>query len=156
MNLPVTTEDSEIVVSTFEGQSKPEMMIDMAEMSEWTNAGSHKIVDARAYVRYTGENEPIDPVAGHIPGAISMPFLDNIKPNGRWKSHAELNLRFTDIMVGQPEETAVYCGSGVTACHNILALEIAGYHGVRLYPGSWSEWITSEDNPVKTTPSPTA
>ena len=142
MHLPVTADISEIDVSSFRGKANPEMVIDMEKMSEWTNDVSRKIVDARANLRYTGEHEPIDPVAGHIPGAISMPFLDNIDHNGRWKSSAELKSRFADIMAGRAEDTVVYCGSGVTACHNILALEIAGFHGVHLYPGSWSEWIT--------------
>jgi len=148
MSLPVNANVETHDASSFTGKANPQMMMDMQEVSKWTQESSRTLVDARAHIRYTGENEPIDPVAGHIPAACSMPFLENINENGRWKSPAELRARFEDIMVGRPEQTVVYCGSGVTACHNILALEVAGFHGVKLYPGSWSEWVASGENPI--------
>jgi len=149
MNLPVSTEIPEIEVSSFEGEANPQMVIEMKEIANWIEEPSKTIVDARAHVRYTGEKEPIDPVAGHIPSALSLPFLENISESGRWKSAENLRQRFAEYITGRSDQTAVYCGSGVTACHNILALELAGYPGTRLYPGSWSEWVISGENAVK-------
>jgi thiosulfate/3-mercaptopyruvate sulfurtransferase len=93
--------------------------------------------------RYLGEVEPIDPVAGHIPGAVCYPFTANLKPDGKWHAQVELHKRFESI--GSPDAAPVfYCGSGVTACHNILAYKIATGRVSRLYPGSWSEWLIYE------------
>ncbi|HZV71688.1 MAG TPA: sulfurtransferase [Saprospiraceae bacterium] len=99
------------------------------------------LVDSREYPRYAGEYEPIDPVAGHIPGAICIPYMENTNDAGEWKSIEELNKRFKDIENSAVESPVFYCGSGVTACHNILAYKIATGKDARLYPGSWSEWI---------------
>lgn len=98
------------------------------------------LIDSRDYKRYTGEFEPIDPVAGHIPGAICLPFMDNINNDGIWKSEEELCEKFTTIN-NVDDAPVFYCGSGVTACHNVLAYKIATGKNGRLYPGSWSEWI---------------
>jgi thiosulfate/3-mercaptopyruvate sulfurtransferase len=98
------------------------------------------IIDSRDYKRYTGETEPIDPIAGHIPGAVCIPYTDNTFENGIWKSTAELSEKFTALQSGN-NPPVFYCGSGVTACHNILAYKIATGQDARLYPGSWSEWI---------------
>lgn len=95
------------------------------------------VVDSREYKRYSGEHEPIDPVAGHIEGAVCYPFGENLNPDQTWKSPDELAARFEEIN-GQP---VFYCGSGVTACHNILAYKIATGKDALLYPGSWSEWL---------------
>jgi thiosulfate/3-mercaptopyruvate sulfurtransferase len=149
MGLPESAELPAIEISEFNAEPRPEMVINMREMVEWMDNPTCRIVDARAHKRYTGEDEPIDPVAGHIPGALSMPFLENISEEGRWKSPDELRSRFAEIITTRPENTVVYCGSGVTACHNILALEMAGFYGAKLYPGSWSEWVASGKNPVK-------
>jgi thiosulfate/3-mercaptopyruvate sulfurtransferase len=105
------------------------------------------LVDARAAARYRGEEEPIDPVAGHIPGALNRAFAGNLDERGRFRSPAELRERFAAV-ADKPEEAVSYCGSGVTACHNLLALEHAGLHGARLYAGSWSEWVRDADRPV--------
>ncbi len=106
------------------------------------------LVDARAPARYRGEQEPIDPVAGHIPGAKNRFNLDNVRPDGTFKDAASLREEFLSILKNQkPDEVVHYCGSGVSACHNLLALEIAGLSGGKLYPGSWSEWIADPARP---------
>lgn len=105
------------------------------------------LMDARAAPRYRGEEEPIDPVAGHIPGALSRPFADNLDENGRFRSPAALRERFA-VVAEESSGAVSYCGSGVTACHNLLALEHAGLHGARLYAGSWSEWVRDPARPV--------
>ena len=101
------------------------------------------LLDARAPERFRGEKEPIDPVAGHIPGAKNRYHADNIGPQGTFKSAAALRNEFLDVIGNRPpDEVVSYCGSGVTACHNLLAMEIAGLTGARLYAGSWSDWIS--------------
>lgn len=106
------------------------------------------LVDARASARFRGEEEPIDPVAGHVPGARNRPFGGNLDENGRWRSPADLRAQW-EALLGDPEGEVVHmCGSGVTACHNVLAMEHAGLAGSRLYPGSWSEWIRDPARPV--------
>jgi thiosulfate/3-mercaptopyruvate sulfurtransferase len=93
--------------------------------------------------------EPIDPVAGHVPGAVNAPFSGNLGPDGRFLPPAQLAARYSSLAGGRPAtEVACMCGSGVTACHGIFALELAGMPGAALYPGSWSEWIRSPDRPV--------
>jgi thiosulfate/3-mercaptopyruvate sulfurtransferase len=106
------------------------------------------LVDARAPARYRGEQEPIDPVAGHIPGAKNRFNMDNVKPDGTFKDVASLRNEFLSILKNQkPEDVVHYCGSGVAACHNLLAMEIAGMPGGKLYAGSWSEWIADPARP---------
>ncbi len=111
----------------------------------------HLLIDARAGERFRGEKEPLDPVAGHIPGAKNLPCSSNLNAEGRFVPAGELRARF-DAIVGGHDATEVvsYCGSGVTACHNLLAMEVAGIRGARLYPGSWSEWCADETRPVET------
>ena len=109
------------------------------------------LVDSRGADRFCGENETIDPVAGHIPGAINRPFRDNLDTDGRFKSAGKLREEFGQILKRHPPERVVaYCGSGVSACHNLLALELAGLRGARLYPGSWSEWCSDATRPMTT------
>jgi len=107
------------------------------------------VLDARAPDRFRGENETIDPVGGHIPGAKSRFFKDNLQADGRFKSAAALQQDFK-ALIASPESAIMQCGSGVTACHNLLALEVAGLHGAALYPGSWSEWCADPARPVAT------
>jgi thiosulfate/3-mercaptopyruvate sulfurtransferase len=109
------------------------------------------LVDARAASRFRGEGETIDPVAGHVPGAISLPFAGNLAEDGRFNSPAVLRQRF-EAALGDvaPERTVFMCGSGVTACHDLLAMELAGMKGARLYAGSWSEWIRDAARPLAT------
>jgi thiosulfate/3-mercaptopyruvate sulfurtransferase len=97
------------------------------------------VLDARAPERYRGETEPIDPVAGHIPGAVNLPFAE-VAPGGRFLAPEELRRRFAEAGAAEGRELVAYCGSGITACSLLLAAEIAGLPGGRLYPGSWSEW----------------
>ena len=107
------------------------------------------LIDARAPERYTGAAEPIDPVAGHIPGAVNHPFSSNLRGDGRFLPPEELERRWRDRLgEASPGDVIVMCGSGVTACHNLLALERAGLPGARLYAGSWSEWIRDPRRPV--------
>ncbi len=105
------------------------------------------VVDARAPDRFRGENETIDPVGGHIPGAKNRFFKENLQADGNFKSAAQLRQEFSTVLA-DPAQAVMQCGSGVTACHNLLALEIAGLQGAALYPGSWSEWCADPARPV--------
>jgi thiosulfate/3-mercaptopyruvate sulfurtransferase len=107
------------------------------------------LVDARGPDRFRGENETIDPVGGHIPGAVNRFFKDNLLPDGRFKPAAELRAEWLGILAGSPPDLVVHqCGSGVSACLNMVAMEIAGLPGSSLYAGSWSEWCADAGHPV--------
>ena len=123
----------------------------------WVDAGSDQelalLLDARAPERFRGEQETLDPVAGHIPGARNRPFTENLAPGGCFKKPSELHAEFTALLHGTDPMSVVHsCGSGVTACHNLLAMEIAGLHGSSLYAGAWSEWCSDRSRPVATGP----
>ena len=106
------------------------------------------VVDARAGARYRGEVEPLDPVAGHIPGALNRPFTENFTEDGRFKNPAQLKAEWTQVLAGRPASSVVHhCGSGVTAVPNILAMELAGFGPTALYAGSWSEWCRTPGLP---------
>lgn len=126
-------------------------VIDAAEASRWHRSGV--LLDARAGERYRGEFEPVDPRAGHIPGAVSAPATGNLDDDGRFLPAAELKDRFAGLGIGPGSSVAVYCGSGVTAAHEVAALEIAGITAA-LFPGSFSEWSNNPDNQVATGPEP--
>ncbi len=113
------------------------------------SARARTVIDARAADRFRGENEVIDPVAGHIPGAKNRPFKDNLQPDGRFKPADALRSEFS-ALIKSPEATIAQCGSGISACHNLLAMELAGLPGAALYPGSWSEWSADPARPVAT------
>lgn len=107
------------------------------------------VVDARGAERFRGDVEPLDPVAGHIPGAVNRPYSHNLAADGTFKAPAALRAEYLSLLQGRAPDTIVHqCGSGVTACHNLLAMEIAGLRGTRLYPGSWSEWCSDPSRPV--------
>lgn len=125
----------------------PERLLDADGAAEL--AGRGLLLDARAGERYRGEVEPIDPVAGHIPGAVSAPTMENVDQDGRFLSAGELTARFKALGAADAAEVGVYCGSGVSAAQQILALEIAGIRAA-LYAGSWSEWTSDPARPVAT------
>lgn len=119
-----------------------------AAVRERLDEDSGWLVDARAAERFRGEVEPIDPVAGHIPGALNRPFLDNMR-DGRFKPTGELRDELSSLLGNRdPADTVLMCGSGVTACHLLLAFEHAGLHGARVYADSWSGWINDPSRPV--------
>jgi thiosulfate/3-mercaptopyruvate sulfurtransferase len=125
--------------------------VSVGDLVENLDAKRLQVVDARANDRFRGENETIDPVGGHIPGARNRFFKDNLQADGRFKEAATLKQELAPI-IGTPSSAVMQCGSGVTACHNLLALEIAGLPGAALYPGSWSEWCADNTRPVATGP----
>ena len=120
-----------------------------AVRSDALTHGQQLLIDARSADRFAGENETIDPVAGHIPGARNHPFAGNLDAQGRFLEAGQLRSSWGNTLRGaSPRQLIAMCGSGVTACHNLLALELAGLPGARLYAGSWSEWITDPAHPV--------
>jgi thiosulfate/3-mercaptopyruvate sulfurtransferase len=132
-----------------EVQFDPAQIVYYEELEQLRGEESSLVLDARGAARYRGEIEPIDPVAGHVPGALNRPFADNLDANGRFKSPARLRGEFASIMGSRdPREVIHMCGSGVTAAHNLLAMEAAGLHGSRLFAPSWSGWVSDPDRPV--------
>jgi thiosulfate/3-mercaptopyruvate sulfurtransferase len=130
-----------------------EAVIGTAQVAERVGDRRFSLVDARAAERFAGTVEPIDAVAGHIPGAVNHPFSENLANDGHFLPAAELRRRWLTRLGGaEPSEVAAMCGSGVTACHNLLSLEIAGLGGARLYAGSWSEWIRDSSRPIARDP----
>ncbi|WP_370324796.1 sulfurtransferase [Euzebya sp.] len=125
----------------------PAALVSAEEVQAHLSAGG-VVLDARAAERYRGETEPLDPVAGHIPGAVNAPFVDNLDPDGLFRAPPKLHDRYAPL--GVDADAIAYCGSGVTACHDLLAIEHAGLGLPRLYVGSWSHWITDPSRPVAT------
>jgi thiosulfate/3-mercaptopyruvate sulfurtransferase len=135
--------------SRFEGLPDQSMTVDATALQAGLGSETLRLIDARSPDRYRGENETIDPVGGRIPGAVNRFFKDNLGPDGRFRRAAELRAAFGPLVAGYPIAQVVnQCGSGVTACHNLLALEIAGLPGALLYPGSWSEWCSDPRRPL--------
>jgi len=126
---------------------RPELLVTLDYIETNLENPDMQLIDSRSNDRYLGKNEPFDPIAGHIPGAISLPFTENAV-NGRLRSRDELLKRFEENLNNNADETVFYCGSGVTACHNILSWKHAGLGDARLYVGSWSEWITGGNRPM--------
>ncbi|MBG7621292.1 sulfurtransferase [Herbaspirillum sp. AP02] len=123
--------------------------VDAQALLENLRNPSLQVVDARAPDRFRGENETLDAVGGHIPGAKNRFFKDNLQADGHFKSATQLREEWLAV-IGDPQAAVMQCGSGVTACHNLLALEVAGLSGASLYPGSWSEWSSDPQRPVAT------
>jgi thiosulfate/3-mercaptopyruvate sulfurtransferase len=149
--LPTTTEIPRVNPVHFLANPRPALVIDAESLAAALADGSSVLVDARAEERFTGEVEPLDPVAGHIPGAVNLPWEDNLDLDGTFLPPEDLKEVYGEI-VGPHAHGGVIamCGSGVTACHNLLAMEIAGIAPARLYAGSWSEWITDPGRPIAT------
>ena len=146
--LPVTAELLRITATNFAGKPRP-IWVDVGFVSSHLGDPSVVVLDARTPERFQGLSEPIDPVAGHIPGARNRLFKDNLTADGRFRPPRELKQAFLDALgMAQPEQVVHQCGSGVSACSNLLAMEIAGLRGSRLYPGSWSEWVADPSRPV--------
>jgi thiosulfate/3-mercaptopyruvate sulfurtransferase len=150
---PVTAELPRVQPARFEPRPRP-LAVDAVAVLTRLRSPAMKLLDARSGERYRGEAEPIDPVAGHIPGSLNRFVRENLE-RGAFKSPARLREEFLALLAGSAPETVVHsCGSGVAACHNLLAMEIAGLGGSRLYPGSWSEWIADPARPRATGPTP--
>lgn len=136
---------------SFKGQADAALLLSAAQLQQRLGDAQLTLLDARALPRFRGEVEPLDPVAGHIPGAQCAVFTDNLGDDGRFLPAERLRARFDALRGARPVESLVaYCGSGVTACHNLFAMSLAGYPLAPLYAGSWSEWITDPARPVAT------
>lgn len=148
---PITTERPAFEeTATYPGRPNPDMVVSAEIVEANLKTQFLTIVDARSAERYAGRNETIDRIGGHIPGALNRPFTENLV-DGRFKDNAVLRKEFETVLADiRPDTIVNQCGSGVTACHNMLAMEIAGLHGSRLYPGSWSEWSSDVTRPVST------
>lgn len=146
---PVTTAVPEPGVGAFEAHGGGMPLLDAAAAAQVARDGI--LLDARAPERFRGESEPLDPVAGHIPGAVNAPTTDNAAPDGRFTDAETLREVFRDKGVRADSPVGAYCGSGVTAAHEVLALHEAGFDAA-LYVGSWSDWITDPQRPVATGP----
>lgn len=148
-NLPLTDEVAVVQATKF--LAKPDERQWLTTAQVLALPAENVVVDARGAARYRGEMEPIDPVAGHIPGAINVPTESHLTPEGYFLPPAKLQARFEAALGGRWPSAVVHsCGSGVTACHNLLTMEIAGLSGSRLYAGSWSEWIRDPARPIAT------
>lgn len=147
--LPLSLDPPQHSRGTFTGAPDASLLIDAPALQQRLDESAMTLLDARALPRFKGEVEPIDPVAGHIPGAQCAAFTDNLGADGRFLPTAQLKQRFAEKLGERsPTELVAYCGSGVTACHNLFALCLAGYPLGRLYAGSWSEWINDPQRGV--------
>jgi len=145
---PVTADQRVLIPARFAATVQHNLLIEVDEVRESLGTGRFVLVDSREAARYRGEAEPIDRAAGHIPGARNLFWAEGRRPDGTWKSAEEQRERFADAGLSQDDEIVVYCGSGVTATPNVLALGEAGFSRVRLYAGSWSDWISYGGNSV--------
>jgi thiosulfate/3-mercaptopyruvate sulfurtransferase len=146
---PVTDDGPTVQPTSYTLRLRPDLAVDAAFIAEHLRDADSAVLDARSEDRFRGENETLDPVAGHIPGAINRFFRTNLDGSGCFKSADMLRLEFSTVLAERDPRTIVHqCGSGVTACHNLLAMEHAGLPGSRLYPGSWSEWVSDPSRPV--------
>jgi thiosulfate/3-mercaptopyruvate sulfurtransferase len=143
---PVAADAPSFPATTYPGRVHPEMAVDVTYVQ--SHLRDVAVLDARAPARWRGETEPIDPEAGRIPGSLNRFSNDNLTPEGMFKSPAQLKGEFQVVLGARPAAALVHsCGSGVAACHNLLAMEIAGLAGGKLYAGSWSEWIADPARP---------
>lgn len=152
LQMPVEKGGVRVRAKDFAGAPREEMVLETHEIVAGREySGELLLVDARDAERFCGASEPIDPVAGHIPGAINLPFAENLEASGLWKEPAELR-RIWSMVLGSDlgASWGVMCGSGVTACHHVVSALVAGLREPRLYVGSWSEWISDPERPVAT------
>ncbi len=149
LGYPVRSGEERKMPREFPLHLRPEWVAEADEVDTIRLDPAYRVIDARTAERYHGINETIDPVAGHIPGAYSAPYTDNLTPDGLFRSPRELHDHYQALLGGTPaQNTIFYCGSGVTAVQDILAMKIAGLDEGRLYAGSWSEWITDPQRPI--------
>ncbi len=147
---PIESVDHHNLPAQFSGSFHPEMVMTTPQMEQLIHDKDWRIIDARTHERYAGESEPIDPVAGHIPGALNRFHELNLDQNGLFKPDQTLKEEFMPLLDPQHiENTVVYCGSGVTSCHHLIAMKKAGLPLPKLYVGSWSEWIRDPARPIK-------
>jgi thiosulfate/3-mercaptopyruvate sulfurtransferase len=157
-HLPVQVGAATRAPRAFSGVPDPSLLAPQAEIASAVAAeaflrGPALLVDARSAERFAGQNETLDPVAGHVPGARNHPFAANLDAQGRFLPAGQLSAAWMKTLAGRaPRQLIAMCGSGVTACHNLLALEVAGLSGARLYAGSWSEWIRDPSHAVELGP----
>ena len=148
---PLSLDAPVIEPGTFAGAPDNHLLLDAEHLQKRLGQPGLTLIDARAQARFRGDVEPIDPVAGHIPGAQCAAFNENLGSDGRFLPAEQLKQRFAAQLQGRsPDELVAYCGSGVTACHNLFALSLAGYPLGKLYAGSWSEWITDPQRAIAT------
>jgi thiosulfate/3-mercaptopyruvate sulfurtransferase len=150
VNGPVATgPDQPRVPSNFRASEPRAVLATTDDLMKHLELPDQTLIDARAPARYRGEVEPLDPVAGHIPGALNRPFAENLGPDGKFKAPTQLRAEFLALLGDRlPSSVVHHCGSGVSALPNLLAMEIAGLGRSALYAGSWSEWCASPDRPV--------
>lgn len=147
----LTTELPVVIPAEFVARPNDAMWVDAECIEQALGSNQCLLIDARSEERFSGEREVLDKVAGHIPGSVNYPFEDNLDLDSTFMSAEELREAYLDLLEGVPPERVVHmCGSGVTACHSLIAMEHAGLKGARLYPGSWSDWITDPSRPVET------
>ncbi|MBI4083197.1 MAG: sulfurtransferase [Candidatus Lambdaproteobacteria bacterium] len=147
---PVTAEVPRPQPGGFLGRPQAEQWVELDELQRLYRSPGVRLVDARSAARYRGEAEPIDPVAGHIPHALNLPQAENVRGDGTFLPAETLRGRFRPLAGTEPQRTVHYCGSGVSACHNMLAMAAAGLAPGRLYVGSWSQWCADPARPVET------
>lgn len=148
---PLATEAPTVAAGSIDLKPSLAASVTVDEVVENVASGTRRVLDARSPDRFRGENETLDPVGGHIPGAGNRFFKDNLQADGRFKPAAQLRAEFAGL-IDDPTAAIMQCGSGVTACHNLLALEVAGLPGAALYPGSWSQWCSDPSRPVASGP----
>ncbi|SAL57407.1 sulfurtransferase (cyanide detoxification) [Caballeronia choica] len=152
---PLETEAQPRSPGNFKAGAPLAVTVDVQAVERNLTTRDHVLIDARAADRYRGENETLDRVGGHIPGALNHHYKENLTAEGRFKTAHELRDAFSALVgATAPDRVVLQCGSGVTACHNALAMEIAGLHGAALYAGSWSEWSANPSRPVATGAAP--
>jgi len=148
--LPLETDMQVNPAGTYTGQANNDMWVDIKFVQQELEQGKIHLLDARSDERFSAKDTKTDPVAGHVPGAKNFPFAGNLTSQGLFKPADELNKRFAAVFADNQPQVINMCGSGVTACHNLLAMSIAGLPMSRLYVGSWSEWIKEKSRPVAT------